>query len=173
MLTLRLLLLVVVTAASVPVVMAHCPLCTAAVGSAAVAARYFGVDASVIGVMVGGFAVSTGLWLGLKLKKWYFVALAVAASFALTVIPVMALVPDDFYFPLLVSGEPGSVLQRVYWLNKLLVGSFAGGIGALAAYAAHIRIKASRGKVLFPFQGTALTFASMLAVAGVVYLFTR
>ena len=53
-------------------VYAHCPLCTGAVGAAAVTANYYGLDNSIIGIFIGAFAISTGLWFGLKVKKKYF-----------------------------------------------------------------------------------------------------
>ena len=68
----------------VPSVNAHCPLCTAAVGAAAVSAKYYGLDSSIIGLLIGAFGVSTGLWAGLKVKKQYFKAqlpVIVVASF--------------------------------------------------------------------------------------------
>ncbi len=43
-------------------VAAHCPLCTGAIGAAAVSAKMMGVDSSIIGVFIGAFGISTGIW---------------------------------------------------------------------------------------------------------------
>ncbi len=154
---------------------AHCPLCTAAVGSAAVTARYFGLDASIIGVFIGAFAVSTGLWVALKLKRRisFQTPLIVAASFLLTVLPLLAIMPDTIYIPVLLAGAPGTAVNKVYWVNKMLFGSVIGSAAAIAAYILHRRIKEIRGKVLFPFQGVALTVAALFAASAALYFAVR
>src|SRR3989338_6082029 len=81
-------------------VKAHCPLCTAAVGAAAVSAKYYGMDTSIIGVLIGAFGISTGLWVALKMKKQYFkfqTSAIVVASFLLTVIPILPIMKDSLY----------------------------------------------------------------------------
>src|SRR3989344_6151701 len=78
--------------AAAPIAYAHCPLCTAAVGAAAVSAKYYGMDISIIGLMIGAFGISTGLWFGLKLKKQFFkfqLPVIVLLSFLLTVLPLL------------------------------------------------------------------------------------
>ncbi|MBI2575218.1 hypothetical protein HYV82_05025 [Candidatus Woesearchaeota archaeon] len=154
---------------------AHCPLCTAAVGTAAVTAKYFGLNASIIGVFIGAFGVSTGLWLALKLKKKIALQtpLIVLASFLLTTLPLLVVVPDTFYFPLLVAGDAGTVLNRVYWVNKLLFGSVLGLAATTIAFSLHKRIKEIRGKVLFPFQGVALTVAALLILSSALYFMVK
>ncbi|MBI1936475.1 hypothetical protein HYS31_08665 [Candidatus Woesearchaeota archaeon] len=159
-------------AAVAPAAYAHCPLCTAAVGAAAVSAKYYGMDVTIIGLLIGAFGVSTGLWIGLKLKKFFRfqLPLIVAASFLLTVIPLMYIDKSTVYLPLLFFGLAGSLLNKVYWLNKILFGSIIGGIVTTLAYASHTAIKKVNGKVLFPFQGIALTLAFLLASGTVLYL---
>lgn len=154
---------------------AHCPLCTAAVGTAAVTARYFGLDASIIGVFIGAFGASTGLWVALKLKKriMFQTPLIVLASFLLTALPLLAVVPDTFYFPLLATGDAGTALNKVYWVNKLFFGSVLGLAATTAAFIMHRRIKEVRGKVLFPFQGIAITVAVLLVLSLALYLVVK
>ncbi len=144
---------------------AHCPLCTAAVGAAAVTANYYGFDASVIGLMIGGFAITTGLWIGLRIKKQYLkfqLPLLVLLSFVLTVIPLQSAIGDNIAVSMLFFGEPGSLLNKVYFINKLFAGAVTGGIAVTAAYLMHVYVKNTRGHVLFPYQGIAFTLASLL-----------
>ena len=159
----------------IPVVHAHCPLCTAAVGAAAVSAKYYGLDASIIGLLIGAFGISTGLWIGLKVKKQYFkfqLPLIVLASFLLTIIPIFYIQNDSIYLPLLLFGQAGSALNKVYWVDKMLFGSILGGIITLIAYWTHITIKKAKGKVLFPFQGIAITLLFLLVSGiGIYFIF--
>lgn len=156
----------VILAAIAPSVSAHCPLCTAAVGAAAVSAKYYGLDISIIGLLIGAFAISTGLWAGLKIEKEFFkfqFPIIVLVSFLLTVFPLLYISNDTVYFPLLLVGKAGSILNKVYWVNKVLLGSIIGALVTLSAYYSHIYIKKINGKVLFPFQGVALTLAFLFA----------
>lgn len=163
----------IMLAALAPSVSAHCPLCTAAVGAAAVSAKYYGLDVSIIGLLIGAFAISTGLWAGLKIRKEFFklqFPIIVLASFLLTVAPLLYISSDTIYVPLLLFGKAGSILNKVYWVNKVLLGSVIGGLVALSAYYSHICIKKINGKVLFPFQGIALTLAFLFASGLGMYL---
>lgn len=147
-----------------PISYAHCPLCTAAVGAAAVSAKYYGLDASIIGLLIGAFGISTGLWIGLKVKKYFRfqMSLIVLASFLLTLVPLLYIDKSTVYLPLLLLGQPGSALNKVYWINKILFGSLIGGLITLTAFYIHTYIKKINGKVLFPFQGIAITLAFLL-----------
>src|SRR3989338_7507256 len=116
----RVFIVLFLMASAAPIAYAHCPLCTAAVGAAAVSAKYYGMDMSIIGLMIGAFGISTGLWIGLKVKKQFFMLqlpVIVILSFLLTVIPLLALNEDYVYFPLLLFGSAGTLLNKVYWVN--------------------------------------------------------
>ncbi len=157
-----------------PNIHAHCPLCTAAVGVAAVSAKYYGVDASIIGLLVGAFGIATGLWIGLALKKEYFkfqLLLIILLSFFLTIIPLSSIDSDTIYLPLLFFGKAGSLLNKVYWINKLFFGSLIGGLVTLIAYYMHTFIKKLKGGVLFPFQGVIITIALLSISSLCLYLF--
>lgn len=165
--------LLIMLVALAPLVSAHCPLCTAAVGAAAVSAKYYGLDISIIGLLIGAFGISTGLWVGLKIRKQYFkfqLLAIVLGSFLLTVMPLLYLSNDYVYLPLLLFGQAGSFLNSVYWINKVLLGSIIGGLVTLFAYYLHVYIKKINGKVLFPFQGVALTL-TFLFVSGLSMYF--
>lgn len=155
-----------------PSVYAHCPLCTAAVGAAAVSAKYYGMDTTIIGLLIGAFGVSTGLWIGLKVKRYFKFQLPVIilASFLLTIIPLLYISSDNIYLPLLLFGKSGSFLNKVYWVNKLLFGGIIGGLATLFAYLTHVYIKKFNGKVLFPFQGVIVTLVFLFASGLSLYL---
>ncbi len=139
--------------------MAHCPLCTGAVGAAAVSAKYFGLDSSIIGIFVGAFAVSTGMMFKSRTKK--YTPLVVLASFLLTMIPISQVVADLKL--LFLFGKP-------YFINKLVLGGVFGGIAVPSSYMIHKKVKARRGKVLFPYQGVVFTLLLLIALSAVMYL---
>ncbi len=157
----------------IPLIYAHCPLCTAAVGAAAISAKYYGLDASLIGLLIGAFGVSTGLWIGLRVKKFFKFQFSfiVLASFLITAMPLLYIKSDDIYFPLLLIGPTGSLLNKVYWIDKMLFGSIIGGLITLLAFWLHIQIKRINGKVIFPFQGVVITLI-FLIMSGIGLYFT-
>lgn len=154
---------------------AHCPLCAGAVGMVAASAKYYGLDASIVGLFGGAFAVSTGVFFAQKVKKQYirlqFPAI-VLASFILTVIPLLLIKSEDMVLPLRLFGETGSVLNRVYWMDKLVFGALIALPVTLLAFWLHDYTKKVRGRVLFPYQGIVFTLA-VLSIAGLgLYLAT-
>lgn len=160
---------------NVNIAAAHCPLCTGAVGAAAVGAKYFGVDSSIIGVFIGAFAISTGLWFARWLRNKFQKTISfqtpivVILSFILTVVPLMKVEPEPIFFPVLLFGASGSLLNKAYWINKILFGSALGAIASLAAYWLHLKVKAVKGKVLFPFQGIAFTLLSLAIISLIIF----
>ena len=150
---------------------AHCPLCTGAVAMTAMGANYYGFDLIIIGLFTGAFAISTGLWLGKKIKTEYFkfqIWTIVLLSFLLTVVPLRMLSGENIYIPLRLFGEVGSMFNKVYWMDRLLFGSILGGILSVFAFGTHVTVKKiNNGNVLFPFQGIALTIG-ILAIASVI-----
>ena len=137
-------------------VSAHCPLCAGAVGAAAVGASYLGIDNSIVGLFVGAFSISTGLWFAKKMKRKYFKFQSfsiVLSSFLFTVIPSAKIVNDLDYI---------SLFNNIYFLDKILMGSIIGGLITLLALYLHEKIKQVNGKVLVPYQGVFLTLILLI-----------
>ncbi len=157
---------------AMPSVYAHCPLCTAAVGAAAVSAKYLGLDTSIIGLFIGAFAIVTGIFIGLKIKKYFKfqLPLIVLASFLLTVIPILTTIKGDIIFlPMLLFGSSGSIFNKIYFIDKMLIGSVIGAIVSLLGYWLHNYIKKAKGKVLFPYQGIAFTLGLLIIAGGILF----
>jgi hypothetical protein len=151
---------------------AHCPLCTGAIGVAAVSASYYGLDASIIGLFVGAFGISTGYWVDKKIKKEYIryqPHLIALSSLLLTVLPLTSLNTGSLHFSTLFFGEPGSLFNRVHEINSLVFGGFLGGAISMAAFKAHTYIKKRRGRVLFPFQGIVFAVSALLTASLLMY----
>ena len=143
-------------------VSAHCPLCTGAVVAGAVGAKYLGLDVAILGIFVGAFAISLGLWVSRKIKNYfkYQSTLILTSSFFLTIAPSLAFIKDMTYI---------SLLSKVFFVNKLLIGSIIGALVTLLAYKIHNHIKLKHGRVLFPYQGVILTILFLFLVSIPVY----
>ena len=156
-------------------VSAHCPLCTMGAVAVAGGAAYFGVSSIIIGLFIGAFAASLGLWIARVVKKQYFryqKQAIFAVIFLSTVLPTLPLIPGMPY-PLYISwfGEYGSAFNRTYLFNLFLVGSMVGGFVMSVMPWVSARIAAAhRGKLLFPYQGIVLTLVVLVVIGGVLQL---
>ena len=169
----RILFLPILAFLLIPYASAHCPLCTAAVGVGAVYANSIGLDISIIGLFIGAFGISTGLWIGKKIKKNYFkfqLPIITISSFLLTIIPLRFISKDNIFLPVIWFGTYGSLFNKVYVIDKLILGGIIGAVITILAYNLHTYIKKVKGKVLFPFQGIAFTLAFLFIATGILYL---
>src|SRR3990167_1947977 len=77
---------------SIKFVSAHCPLCTITAGAAAAGGVWLGVSKVVIGLLIGAFAMSMGMWFSRIPKKKYIPfqkTAIVLAVFFTTVLPLL------------------------------------------------------------------------------------
>lgn len=156
-------------------VKAHCPLCTAGAVVAAAGAGYLGVNMVAIGVFIGAFAVSMGLWISKLIKKRYIpaqAALLVLISFLTTILPVMAALPNQEHevYPLYISmaGDYGGFLNRTYLFSKVLIGGLIGGLVTLFTPMLSMLVTRARNGKMLPFQGVGITFLALIIIAAVV-----
>ncbi|MBI4163389.1 MAG: hypothetical protein HY512_00885 [Candidatus Aenigmarchaeota archaeon] len=137
-----------------PKVMAHCPLCTAAVGSGLVVARSMGIDDSIVGIWIGAFIISTALWLNKFLSKRFRIipfqkTIIIVAFFLLTVVP--------FYFSNLITFE-----YTLFGFDRLLFGTVAGCILTLLSFGLSSKMRNEKNKVIIPFQTIVVTIAILI-----------
>ncbi|MBI4043579.1 MAG: hypothetical protein HY393_02090 [Candidatus Diapherotrites archaeon] len=129
-------------------VSAHCPACALAVGAGAATASYYGMGAGAVGTFVGGFGIVMGLWTARILKhdhKPVHKTLIVGGTLGLTLLGLGAIPSQTMYAPVSLIGAPGTWLNKVYWLDKALIGAGLGILAALAAHYAHNRLNKSLG----------------------------
>lgn len=156
-------------------VMAHCPLCTAGAAIAAGGALWLGVDVIVVGLFIGAFAVSLGIWISNMIKKNYIPYQKSAItlfSFIFTIVPIIPIVSNVTPLYISIAGDYGSLFNRVYLINSLLLGSFIGAfIVSIAPWLSKSITKYRKGRII-PFQGTILTLI-LLIIIGVIIQFIR
>ncbi len=147
---------------------AHCPLCTAGIAAAAGGAAYLGVNKAAIALFVGAFAVSTGWWVGGKIRKKIIphqTAGIVFLSFLLTVLPLLPLLTVVYPWPVFIAGEYGSLLNRTYVINVGLAASILGGtIVSITPWLSR-KISLLRNGRIIPFQGIALTLGLLMVIS--------
>jgi len=143
---------------------AHCPLCTAGIVAIAGGATYFGVSKVVIALLIGAFAVSTGLWAAKNIKKEYFSfqkQFIVLLSFLLTIVPLLPFIYTVYPLPIFLTGEYGSVFNRTYLVNTSLFGSIFGAGIVLIAPSLSNKITEYHGKRI-AFQGIIITLMLLI-----------
>lgn len=156
-------------------VSAHCPLCTMVAGVAAVGASMLGVNDQVIGIFLGAFATSLGLWIGriLTLKKKIIprqIEVLTLIVFLTTIIPIMPFFEKYSSIYISYGGEYGSLLNRTYIFSNFIIGSIIGAGIMLIAPTISKCITALRNGAHIKFQ-TILVSLSLLLFVGFIFQF--
>lgn len=151
----------------VPQALAVCPVCTVAVGAGVGLSRYLGVDDAVSGVWIGGFIISSGLWLSNWLaKKNVRVRYRPLLS---TILMFVLVVPPLFW-----TGIAGHKLNTWWGIDKLLLGIIVGSILFIfAVFTDKVLRYTNNHKVKFYYQKVILPVLFLLAASVVLYLVTK
>jgi|SRR3989344_4527653 len=148
-------------------VSAHCPLCTIGAGAAAAGAAYLGVSKVVIGLLIGAFAMSMGMWFAKIPKKQYvrfqktWIVSIIFFTTLLPLLPIFSAV-GPLYIPFL--GDYG----KTYAVNYSLTSSFLGGTITFVSPLLNKKIKEKRNGKGIMFQSILLTFALLTAAALII-----
>ncbi len=147
-------------------VQAFCPVCTVAVAGGVGLSRYFGVDDIITGLWIGALLVALTIWTLEWLKKknvrfWGEKTLTTIIYYAMVALPLYW---ND------IIGHP---LNKIWGVDKLMLGIFIGSIFFFVGGIAHFRLKDARGKVLFPFQKVVFAITPLIILSGIFYFLTR
>ncbi|MBI4144668.1 hypothetical protein HY493_00485 [Candidatus Woesearchaeota archaeon] len=149
------------TLASIPAALAHCPLCTAATAVAVGAGRIYGVDDGIMGVLIGGFLVSSALWVNnaLKRRNWVmFPGQGIAIVVASLILTIVGFQKGGLFTGAMLWGMP-----------RLLSGMLAGTGVAMVGDGVHASLRSSNnGKNHIPLQGMIILLATLL-IATIVF----
>jgi hypothetical protein len=146
---------------------AICPVCTIAVGAGVGLSRYLGVDDTIAGVWIGGLTVSMIMWTinWFNKKNIKFVGrkiITTIAYYALIVVPL-------FY-----TGIMGHPLNKMWGMDKLLVGIIFGSIFFFAfGQWYQVMKKKNNGHAYFPFQKVVMPVLPLVILSIIFYLITR
>lgn len=143
---------------------AHCPLCTAATGSAVTVARWYGVDDLIFGTFLGGFVISGALWINNFLKKKKIEHI----PYQPTVIILFSIFSTIIAF--YATGLLGT--HMLFGIDKIIIGTLTGIIITLLTFQLHYILRKNNGnKNYIPFQVIILTLISLSLVASGFYIF--
>lgn len=149
---------------------AHCPLCTAGAGAAAVGAAYLGVAKPVLGLFIGALGVSMGWWMAKKIPKQYITYqrdAIVISSFLLTVIPILPIISQQNAFFIGLTGSYGSLFHNTYMYDMSLLTSIIGGLVVTASPSVSSKITEVRGKHV-DYQGIIVTFITLILLGLII-----
>ena len=89
-------------------------------------------------------------------------------SYLTTIIPLLPLINTPYPIYVSLFGEYGSLFNRTYLINALLVGSLIGGFIVSITPFVSKKISNIRDGKMIPFQGIIITFLLLSIVGGVI-----
>jgi len=146
---------------------AICPLCTIAVGAGIGLAQWLGIDDAITGVWVGGLIVSligwTVNWLTKKHIRFFGRKIIVFVGYYVIII-----------LPLYWHGIIGHALNKLWGVDKLLLGIIVGSIVFTAAAICYEQLKKrNQNKAYFPMQKVLMPVGALLVVSVIFYFLTK
>lgn len=150
------------------VALAHCPLCTAGAGALAILAASLGVSSTVVGVLIGAFALALSLWISKTVKNQYVPYqehILVIVIFLSTVIPIMPFIKHyaPFYVPFI--GRYGTTFTINLYILGVIIGLFT---MLMTPKISRMLTKICQKQV--PFQGLAITITLLILVSIITQL---
>lgn len=148
---------------------AVCPVCVIAVGAGLGLSEYLGIDDTVAGVWIGGMLVAVTIWTinWLNKKNWSL------GNKDIRDLLIALLYYGLTLWPLWGQGFIGNPANRLWGLDKLIIGVGAGSLGFLIFTLWYDRIKKRRGRAYFPFQKVAMPVGALAVLSLVFYLLTK
>lgn len=127
--------------------LAVCPICTVTVAGGLGLSRWLGIDNAISGIWIGGLILSSSLWLIDWLKKKS--PKLIINHWPLAIILVMYLLVLG---PLAWTDLIGHPFNRLWGIDKLIVGTAVGTLAFWAGIWADNKIRKIKGKQLFNYQ---------------------
>lgn len=148
-------------------VKAFCPICTVAVGAGLGLSRWLGIDDTISGLWVGGLTVSligwTISWLNSKKIKFKGRKILITILFYGLIVA-----------PLFWTGIMGHPFNKMWGIDKLLLGIIVGSVFFLLAGWLHSGLKRkNNNKSFFPFQRVVLPVGILAILSFIFYFLTK
>lgn len=148
-------------------VFAVCPFCTFAVGAGIGLAQYLGIDDTVTGIWLGGLIVSliawTIGWFDGRNIHFYGRKIFITIAYYSVII-----------FPLYIKGIIGHELNKLWGLDKILLGVVTGSVLFFLCIISYNKLKKSNdNKVYFPFQKIVMPVLALISLSVIFYCLTK
>ena len=147
-------------------VYAVCPLCSVVVGAGIGLSQYCGIDDTITGLWLGGLIVTliawTIYWLNKKNIRFYGRKIIVTIMYYAMII-----------IPLFINGIMGHELNKLWGIDKILLGIIVGSMAFLGGTITHILLKKNNnGRVYFPFQQVVAPVLPLIILSIIFYNLT-
>jgi hypothetical protein len=143
-----------------------CPVCTIAVTACVGLSRWLGIDDTISGVWMGGLLMSLSIWTvqWLNKKNIRFKGRKITVLLSYYLITIIPLYFINFI------GQP---YNKIFGIDKLVVGLIIGGISfyAGAKYYQYIKAK-NNGHAYFPFQKVVMPIIPLIISSIIFYFLT-
>lgn len=146
---------------------AICPVCTIAVGAGVGLSRWLGIDDMITGLWVGALTLSVSFWtLNWFLKK----NIKFRGDQIIVIVGYYLIIIVPLYF----TGIMGHTFNKIWGIDKLLVGIVFGSLVFYGSVAWYARIKAKNNNhAQFPFQKVAMPVGFLLIASAIFYFITK
>jgi len=146
---------------------AICPICTVAVGAGVGFSRWLGIDDVITGLWIGGLTVSVIMWTidWLGKKNILF-----KEGKILTVLMYYAIIVIPLYW----TGIIGHPFNKMWGIDKLLLGIIFGSVSFFLGGIWYYQIKAKNGgHAYFPFQKVVMPVSPLIILSFIFYFLTK
>lgn len=143
---------------------AVCPVCTVAVGAGVGISRMIGIDDTIAGVWIGGFIISSGLWLAdfIKKKNWKIPFLQVLSILLM----IIFVVPSLFWAKII-----GVVGNNFLGVDKIIFGMITGSIIFFLAVGVDKFLRAINGGKVFIYYQKVIFPLFLLSIVSLILYF--
>jgi uncharacterized membrane protein len=151
-----------------------CPICTVTVIAGLGISRLLGIDDLITSLWIGAFILSFSFvtvdWL--KKRKWFasFNSSSVKQFISPTVIVLMYLL---VLIPLKLNHSIGIALNRIWGIDKIILGTFIGSIIFLVGVWADKYQRRKFKKIFVPFQKVVFPVTGLVILSVIFYFVTR
>lgn len=140
-----------------------CPVCVVAVGAGLGLSRWFGIDDAVTSIWIGAFMIAIISWTlsFMKKKGWSFTDDGIVITLAYILLT---------YIPLYYAGIVGQELNKIWGLDKIIVGSTIGATFLFVGHWLNLYLKkTNNGKVFFAYQRVVVPVMVLLITSVILW----
>lgn len=140
-----------------------CPVCVVAIGAGLGLSRWFGIDDVVSSIWIGAFMIAIISWTLSFMKKrgWSFTDDGVVVTLVYILLT---------YIPLYYAGIVGHPLNKIWGLDKIILGSIVGATVLFLSSWIHLYLKkTNNGKSFFSYQRVVVPVIALILTSLILW----